>query len=261
MKTRGFGNYFFPIVVSFVYAFLYIPLLILFIFSFNDNRFKFEWGGFTTKWYSQLLSSSEIWDAFCNSLIIASSAVVLSLSMTSLFIFFGSRPFVRRMLLLFYINLAVPEIVFAVGLMSLFYFISVPLSLSTLIAAHTVLGLGYVVPIIYDRYIELDKQYLEASLDLGATPWQTFRLVVLPLLYPALFASGLLVFIVSFDDFVLSFFCSGGATQTLPMYIYAMIRSGSSPVVSALSVVLLITSSFLVFIFLSLRVKKNGMFR
>jgi spermidine/putrescine transport system permease protein len=132
------------------------------------------------------------------------------------------------------------------------------LSITTLIAAHTVLGLGYVVPLIYGRYIELDKKYIEASLDLGATPWQTFRFIILPLLSPALCAGGLLVFIISFDDFVLSFFCAGGTTQTLPMYIFSLIRTESSPVVSALSTLLLVASSLIVFIFLSLQRRRVG---
>ncbi len=252
-KQRGWGDYLFPLFAGGFYLFLYIPLIILIIFSFNDNRLKYEWGGFTTKWYASLWGNTEIWHALYNSLIVACSAVVLCLVMSSLFIFYGSKTFVRRMLLLFYGNLAIPEIVLAVGLMSLFYFFSVPLGLTTLIAAHTVLGFGYVVPIVHDRYVELDNRYVEASMDLGATPWQTFRRVVLPLLFPALLTSALLVFIISFEDFALSFFCSGGSTVTLPLYIFAKIRSGASPMVSALSVFLLVLSSIVVLLFLSLQ--------
>lgn len=261
MKSTNWGSYFFPIFMAILYLFLYIPLIILIIFSFNDNRMQFNWVSFTTRWYQSLWYNSEVWHALHNSLIVASSAVLLCLSMSSLFIFFGKRRFVQRMLSLFYLNLAIPEIVLAVGLMSLFYFFSVSLSLTTLIAAHTVLGLGYVVPIIYDRYVELDQRYVEASMDLGATQWQTFRRVVLPLLMPALTSSALLVFIVSFEDFSLSFFCSGGSTVTLPLYIFARIRSGSSPVVSALSTVLLLASSLIVLLFLFPQFKRRGRMR
>ncbi len=252
MQNKG-GRYLLPLFVALLYLFLYIPLFVLIVFSFNDNRLGFNWIGFTTKWYSAVWANSEVWDALYNSLIIASCSVVLCLSMSAFFIFYGSRSLVKKTLWLFYGNLAIPEIVLAVGLMSLFYFFSVPLSLFTLIAAHTVLGLGYVVPIIYDRYAELDNRYVEASMDLGASSGQTFRLVVLPLLFPALITSALLVFIISFDDFVLSFFCSGGATVTLPMYIFAKIRSGGSPIVSALSTILLLLSSIVVLIFISLK--------
>lgn len=258
MIARSWHDYFFPLCVGIVYFFLYTPFVVLIIFSFNDSNLSFKWMGFTTKWYGLLWDKAEIWNALYTSLIVASSAVALSISMSTLFIFFGSRRSMNRIRSLFYANLAIPEIVLAVGLMSLFYFFGIQLGITTLIAAHTVLGLGYVVPLIYDRYGELDKKYVEASLDLGATPWQTFRLIVLPLLSPALFASALLVFIISFDDFVLSFFCSAGTTQTLPMYIFALIRAGSSPLVSALSTLLLIASSLVVILFLSGHVRKTG---
>jgi spermidine/putrescine transport system permease protein len=247
--------------VVLTYLFLYIPLMVLVVFSFNDNEISFNWVSFTTSWYADFWYTQDIWDAFYNSLIVATSAVFLSLSMSSLFIFFTTRSYVKKMLTLFYINLAIPEIVLAVGLMSFFYFFSIPLGMITLIAAHTVLGLGYVAPIIYDRYTELDKRFMEASLDLGATPWQTFRLIVLPLLSPALVSSALLVFILSFDDFVLSFFCAGGSTQTLPMYIFSVLRVGVSPTVSALSAVMLVASSILVLIFLSMQARRSGMMR
>lgn len=254
-------KYVLPLVVALLYLFLYVPLLVLIVFSFNKNALRFNWVGFTTEWYEILWHTPDIWNALYTSFIVATSAVFLSLSMSALCIFFGTRGYVVRMLALSYVNLAIPEIVLAVGLMSFFYFFKVQLGLTTLIAAHTVLGLGYVIPIIYDRYNELDQRYVEASLDLGASPWQTFRLIVLPLLYPSLFASALLVFIISFDDFLLSFFCAGGDTQTLPMYIFALIRTGASPEVSALSTLLLTASSLAVFVFLSLQVKRSRVFR
>jgi spermidine/putrescine transport system permease protein len=114
-----------------------------------------------------------------------------------------------------------------------------------------------VVPILHARYDELDKRLIEASLDLGASQSQTFFSVVLPLLYPALYSSALLVFIISFDDFVLSFFCAGALSQTLPMYIFSLLRAGSSPVVSALSTILLATSSIFVMAFLYIQFKKE----
>ncbi len=255
---KTFAYYLLPIIVAHVYLFLYIPMFILIAYSFNDNPTGFKWLGFTLKWYSKLWFDTQIWHAFGNSVIVACSAVVLSVGMSALFIFFGSRRYVSRALPLFYLNLAIPEIVLAVGLMSLFYFLDVSLSLTTLIASHTILGLGYVFPLMYNRYRDLDTKYVEASLDLGATRWQTFQRIILPLLYPSMSAGALLVFIISFDDFILSFFCSGGSTQTLPMYIFAVIRSGASPVVSALSTILLLGSGVLVLLFLSLQSKKTG---
>ncbi len=244
--------------VILLYLFLYIPLFILILFSFNAGTAFFEWTGFSIQWYAALFNDAEVWHPLYNSLIVALSSVFLCLTMSALFIFFATKRFAERFVILFYGNLAISEIVLAVGLMSLFYFLSVPLSLTTLIAGHTVLGLGYVIPILYDRYTELDARYMDASLDLGATQWQTFRWVVLPLLYPALFTSAILVFIISFEDFTLSFFCSGGSTVTLPMYIFAKMRSGSSPVISALSTLLLVLSGFVVSAVLYLQSKAPG---
>jgi spermidine/putrescine transport system permease protein len=134
-------------------------------------------------------------------------------------------------------------------LLGFFTLISIPLGLTTLVLAHTVLGLGFVIPIIYARFLELDYRMTEASLVLGATPMQTFFKVTLPLLRPSLIVTGLLIFIISFDDFILSYFCAGSTSQTLSLYILSMLRSGISPIVNALSAVLLLFSSILVLLF------------
>jgi len=151
--------------------------------------------------------------------------------------------------------------VLAVGLLSFFSLLWVPLGLTTLIAAHTLIGLGYVVPMIYTRFSELNYALTEVSMDLGATRTQTFMRIILPLLSPTLFASALLVFIISLDDFVISFFCSGATTQTLPMYIFSVIRSGATPTVNALSTVLLGVSSLFVILFSLLNIKKVDVLR
>jgi spermidine/putrescine transport system permease protein len=257
-----FSKYFFPFVVLALFLFLYIPILVMVLFSFSASEFTLQWSSFSLRWYHELFASAEIWDALSNSLIVAFSAVALSLTMGVLLVFYSAQSrFFNKAFLLFYGNLAIPEIVLAVGLLSFIVFVSAPLGLSSLIAGHTLIGLGYVVPIIYSRFIELDDRYTEASLDLGATQGQTLIKVILPLLWPALVAAALLVFIISLDDFVLSFFCAGASTQTLPMYIFSMIRSGASPVVSALSTVLLVVSSILVLIFSSLQIKKSDLLR
>lgn len=245
-----------PIFVSAVYLFLYLPIIILVIFSFNSAPFPAPWVGFSTKWYYELFNSSAIWHAFYTSAIVALSATALSLFMCLGIIYFlvmGGK--LKRLLLLFYGNVIIPEIVLAVGLLNFLTFLSIPLGILTLIVAHTVLGLGYVVPLVYSRFLTLDIRIIESSLDLGATPTQTFFKIILPSLRPALVASSLLVFIMSFDDFVLSFFCSSSDVQTLPMYIYSILRSGVSPVVNALSAILLGFSGLLVLIFCSLNIK------
>lgn len=239
-----------------LYLFLYIPIIIIVLFSFNNNKLGYYWTGFTTKWYSELLDATELWYALKNSLIIASASVFLSLVMGIMIVYSFRKKF-DAFFSLFYLSAMVPEIIIAVGLLSIFSFFIVPLGLNTLIVGHTLLGLGFMVPIIHARFNELDERLLEASADLGATSWQTFYKVVLPFLSPSLISGSLLVFIISLDDFLISFFCTGPTSQTLSLYIFAMIRSGVSPVINALSTCMLIVSSVLVFVY-SFMTSKTG---
>ncbi len=255
-SRSAFLTYLLPVLAICVYLFLYIPIIILVIFSFNSSDLPFAWEGFSLKWYHALWASNDIWHALKNSLIVAFSSVVLSITLGLLYVFYSWKNFLHRFFIGFYASLATPEIVIAVGLLSLFAFFSVPLGLTTLIAGHTLIGLGYVVPILQSRFDELDKKYMEASLDLGATEGQSLRFIMIPLLLPAILASSLLVFVLSLDDFLISFFCTGGSTQTLPIYIFVAIRSGATPIVNALSTILLVVSSALVLIFSSLKIKK-----
>jgi spermidine/putrescine transport system permease protein len=237
-------------VVTATYLFLYVPLIVLLVFSFNTEGFPSPWKGFTLKWYHELFQATHLWASFLNSLIVAICSTAISLTMGVFLIFYvaqGGR--IGKLLVLFYGNLVIPETVLAVGLLGFFTLISIPLGLTTLVLAHTVLGLGFVIPIVYARFVELDYRMTEASLVLGATPIQTFFKVTLPLLRPSLMVTGLLVFIISFDDFILSYFCAGSTSQTLSLFILSMLRSGISPIVNALSAVLLLFSSILVLLF------------
>ncbi len=243
------GRLSFILLIATSYLFLYVPIAVLILFSFNDGPFPSPWVGFSLKWYHELFHSSVIWSAFYNSLILALSAMILSVTFSLGLVYFActKRP-IRKFTFLFYGNTVVPEVVLAIGLLSFFSLLAIPLGLIALIAGHTVLGLGYAVPIIYTSYLSRDKRIYEASLDLGATKSQTFWKIELPLLRPAILSAALLVFIMSFDDFIISYFCSGSEAQTLSLYIYSMIRSGISPVVNALSTILLALSSLLVII-------------
>ena len=238
-----------------VYTFLYAPIVVLIIFSFNSVAFPYRWVAFSTKWYVELFQSIEIWQVTKNSLIVASASSLLSITLALLFVFYGAQSKIRSAGFLFFINLMVPEIILALGLLILFTYCSIPFGLITLICGHTVLGLGFAVPMISARFSELDYSIIEASLDLGATLNQTFFKVIVPVLIPALVASGLLVFIISLDDFLISFFCAGSTAQTLSLYIFAMIRTGISPTINALSTILLFISSTVVLLFSYLQVK------
>jgi spermidine/putrescine transport system permease protein len=251
MMTREFvGRLFFKLLVASVFIFLYLPLVVLVLYSFNTRSFPAPWHAFTWDWYHELFRSSHLWEAFLNSLIVACAATLISVLMGILLIYYavcgGDLSLLARF---FYGNLIVPEVVLAVGLLMFFTYFSIPLGFPTLIIAHTVLATGYLIPVVVTRFYELDRGLIEASLDLGATYWQTFRYIIMPLVRPAFFASGLLVFVLSFDDFLLSYFCAGSTAQTLPLYILSMLRSGVSPIVNALSALLLIMSSVLVMAF------------
>lgn len=242
--------------VAATYLFLYVPIVVLLVFSFNTDRFPAPFSQFTLDWYRELFQSVYLWAAFGNSLIVATSATFISLASGVGLVFYASHGgHVGKSLKMFYGNLIIPETILAVSLLTFFTTIKVPLGLITLILAHTVLGLGFVIPIVYARFSELDSSLTEASLALGASPLQTFFKVILPLLRPTLITTALLVFIISFDDFIISYFCAGSTAQTLSLYILSMIRTGVSPVVNALSSVLLFLSSLLIFIFFSLKTK------
>ncbi|CCB88708.1 putrescine transport system permease protein potI [Simkania negevensis Z] len=242
----------------FAYLFLYVPILILIIFSFNSKSFPSPWDHFTLNWYRELFSTKEIWTSFTNSLIVATFSTLLSLSMGVFLIFFrATGGEIRKAIPLFYGNLIIPETMLALSLLSYFTFFKIELGMTTLVVAHTVLGLGFVIPILYTRYLQLDRKLNEASQVLGATSRQTFFKITLPLLRPTLIATGLLIFILSFDDFILSYFCAGTSVQTLSLYLLQMLRSGISPIVNALSGILLFLSSILVMFFFSPKIRSR----
>src|SRR3990167_2116837 len=189
MFRKVFSRLALPLWVSGVYFFLYIPLFVLVVFSFNSVAFPYRWVGFSLKWYHELFASSAIWEAARNSLFIGVSAVVLSLIIGLLFVMWNAQRQSEYFLIFFYPNLVIPEIVLAVGLLSFFIFFHVPLGLSTLIVAHTLLGLGYVIHILHTSVIAINDHLVEASFDLGATASQTFFKVILPILMPSLVAA------------------------------------------------------------------------
>lgn len=257
--TKKIGRTLFPVAVSLLYFFLYVPILVLVFFSFNTDPYAFAWKGFTIKWYIRLFKSVEIWHALQNSLIVAVVSATLSVSLGMLFVVYMKRKYLAQTQLFFYGILAIPEVVLAVSMLSLFYFMNVPFGFTTLIAGHTLLGLGYVIPIVYTQFSSLDRRVIEAAYDLGATREQVLRTIIVPLLRPALLSGGLLAFVISLDDFVFSFFCSGASAQTLPIYIFAMIKTGASPVIAVLSTFLLMVSSMMIFVVVFVQAKKLHM--
>ncbi|MBT4594845.1 ABC transporter permease [bacterium] len=241
-----FTKFIFPLFVALAYLFVYLPIAFLVIFSFNASDMPARFTGFSLKWYKALLHSPQILTALKASLIIAAATSILSVILGACLVIASKwwRP--RSVLSLFYPNLVLPDIVIALGLMLMFTFMKVPLGYVSIIVGHTLLSLGFVVPIIHSRFKEIDPVLTEASLDLGANYSQTFKEVIIPLMTPSLLTSAFLSFILSLDDFLICFFCSGPTVETLPLYIYSRIRVAVDPSLNALTTCMLVITSFLV---------------
>jgi spermidine/putrescine transport system permease protein len=230
-------------------VFLYGPIAILVAFSFNASRLSATWGGVTLQWYRELLSDQALLVAVQNSMLVAtvSTAVAAILGVAAVVGLESLSPRKQRIIEgAMLMPLIVPEVMLGVALMLFFVTIKWPLSLVTVTIGHAAFNVPVVMVIVRARLRKLDPHFLEAAYDLGATPWQAFRRVTLPLLAPAIVGSVLLAFTISLDDFIVTFFTGGPGSTTLPLKVYSMIKSGVSPEINALSAVLVVVSMALV---------------
>jgi len=226
-----------------VYAFLYLPLAVVVIFSFNDSLLNAEWVGFTTRWYGQLFEDTEMLRAAANSLFIALAAATLATvlgSMAGIALQRWRSGFLRALPFLVLAPVAMPEILLGVSLLLFFrQVLDLTLGLVSILIAHITFSIGFVAIIVRVRLAGLDESLFEAARDLGASPWQTFRWVTLPLILPGILAGFLMSFTLSIDDFVITFFVAGVGVTTLPLQIYSMIKVAVSPEVNAVSTLLM----------------------
>jgi len=225
------------------YLFLYLPLAALGAFSFNSSRIA-VWRSFSWTWYYQVFHSQALLEGTINSLIIALVATLISTVIGTLMAYGIWKKKTPLLTTSLYLSLLTPEIVAGISLLAFFQwvfrFLRVQLGIHTVILAHVSFCLAYVVIVILARLRTFDPVLEEAALDLGATEWQAFRRVTLPLLLPGILAAALLCFTVSFDDYVITSLVAGVNSETLPMMIYAMARRGISPEVNALCVLITI---------------------
>ncbi len=247
------------IVTGFVLAFFYLPILILIANSFNASRFSSSWQGFSLKWYVRLLHEPEIWAAARNTLIIAFGVTLIALvlgttSALALHRFSRSR-LQRAHYTLIYMPLVVPEILMGISLLMAFVAAGVRLGLGTIFISHVTFCVSYVALVVLGRLQDFDFSVIEAARDLGANSWTTARRVLLPMLAPGLAAGGLLAFTLSLDDFVITFFVAGPGATTLPIRVYSMIKHGATPLINALSTLLLVLT--FVIVFLSQRLSRS----
>lgn len=222
-----------------VYAFLYIPLLIVIIYSFNDSKLNAEWVGFTLDWYRKLFHNHEMIQAAGNSLWIA---LVASFSSTVLGTMagFAMHKYQSKLLQILVLTpIAIPEILMGVSLLLFFVMLNMTLGLVSITLAHIAFCIGFVAIVVRSRLSGMDESLTEAARDCGATPWQAFRLITLPLIMPGVIAGALMAFTLSIDDFVITFFTAGANASTLPLQIYSMIKIAVTPEVNAVSTLLM----------------------
>lgn len=254
---QKFNKIFYPI---FIYLFLYTPIAVVIIFSFNNASHSLIWRGFTLHWYADLFHDSSLllvaWHSLLIGLLAATIATTIgTLTAVSLFRY---RFFGKKILhALIFILILSPEIVMGIALLILYSAIRIPLGFWTLLLAHITLCVPFAAVTIYSRAANLDTTIVEAAMDLGATDFAIFRKIIMPLLFPAIAAGWLLSFTLSLDDVIISYFVTGPSFDILPLRIYSMVRLGVKPEVNALCTLLLGITLILVLMAQSVLRKKQ----
>ncbi|MBD1887100.1 ABC transporter permease [Microcoleus vaginatus] len=278
LLVRAIGKKWLLVQAVLALAFLYLPILILIIYSFNASRFNAVWRGFTLDWYRSLFSnagatiatssSAGIWTALNNSLLIAAISTVLAtvfgttIALALERFHFPGRKAVEALL---FLPIIMPEITIGISLLVFFTLvfrivenltgIRLNLGLPTVIIGHVVFNISFVTITVRARLAELDPILEQAAFDLGANEWRTFWRITLPLIWPAIFSAALLAFTLSLDDFVVTFFTTGVGSVTLPLFVYGMIKFAVTPAINAISTLMLFASLLLVLS--SLKVQKT----
>ncbi|MDR3389611.1 MAG: ABC transporter permease [Rudaea sp.] len=231
-----------------VYAFLYLPLLIVVIYSFNDSRLNAEWVGFTLHWYRVLFADAQMLGAARNSLIIALITSGVSTVLGTLAGFAMYKYKLRLLPILVLTPIAIPEILMGLSLLVFFVTLNFTMGFVSITLAHIAFCIGFVAIVVRSRLQGMDEALVEAARDLGATPFNAFRLITLPLIMPGIVAGTLMAFTLSIDDFVITYFTAGAGASTLPLQIYSMLKIAVTPEVNAISSLLMLLTLALIFI-------------
>ncbi|MDQ0321115.1 spermidine/putrescine transport system permease protein [Pararhizobium capsulatum DSM 1112] len=235
------------IVLLVVFGFLYLPIAVLVMLSFNESGLPTSWSGFSTRWYVSLAGNSEILHAAWNTLVVAIFATLISTVLGTL-LAIGMETRARKsngLEALAFAPMVIPDIVLAVALLTFFSRLNVATGLHTIILSHVIFDLAFVCSVVRARLKHFDFSIVEASRDLGASGWTTFWRVTFPVLLPSIIAGALLAFTLSVDEFIIAFFTAGPGRSsiTLPMQIYSMIRFGITPEVNALATIVMAVSA------------------
>lgn len=226
------------------FAFLYLPMVILVIYSFNESKLVTVWAGFSTKWYGELLNNEEFLDAAWVTIRVAamSSTLATVLGTLAAYVLVRAGRFAGRTLFsgMIYAPLVMPEVITGLSLLLLFIGLDIDRGVMTIVLAHTTFSMCYVSVVVSSRLASFDTSLEEAALDLGASPLSAFFLVTLPIIAPAVIAGWLLAFTLSLDDLVIASFTTGPSATTLPIKIFSAVRLGVSPEINALSTLMIV---------------------
>ncbi|WP_344969714.1 ABC transporter permease [Streptosporangium fragile] len=225
------------------YVFLYTPIVVVVVMSFNAGKSPFVFEGVSLRWYATLARNADIREGLVNTLIVAAGSTALATVLGTL-LAVGLARYTRSRLLdaLGTLPAILPDLVLGLGLLVLYATVKMTLGLHSVLLAHTVFGMAFVSAVVRTRLVHADTSLEEASRDLGARPLTTFARVTLPQLAPGILAGALLAFTLSIDEFVIAFFTAAPTTPTLPIIIYSMVRFGVTPEVNALATILLAVS-------------------
>jgi len=232
-----------------VYAFLYLPILVLMGLSFNRGGMPTAWTGFSTAWYGKLAASPQIVSSAVNTLIVAAVSTVIATARGTLLALGVERRRKSSALdALLFAPMIIPDIVLAIALLSFYTLLGFTLGLHSIILSHVVFNVAFVCAIVRTRLKHFDYSVVEASIDLGANDFTTFRRITLPMIWPGVLAGAMLAFTLSVDEFIIAFFTAGPgeSSTTLPMRIYAMIRFGVTPEINAMATIVMLFSFTLV---------------
>lgn len=226
-----------------VLAFVYAPIVVVAVYSFNDSRFALAWQGFTLRWYRSLLASAEFRTALENTLVISLSATLIATVLGTLLavgIHFLRFPGRRVLQALLYLPVVLPDIVMAVGLLALYVATHVTLGRVSVILAHVSFQISFVALVVGGRLQGFPVSIVEAARDLGADPLAVLRRIILPVIRPGIVAGAVVALTLSVDDYLITYFTAGAGASTLPLRIYAMVKRGVTPDVNALATLLLV---------------------
>ena len=238
MKKNYLKNFF----LFLVFAFLYLPIIILIIYSFNSSAMNIIFENFTFKWYYELFNNAELLSSFTNTLIVAITSTIIStiigaISAYGLYKF--DFPFKKLINNLIYIPIVIPEVVLGISLLSVYTLMRLELGLFTIILSHIAFSIPFVIVSVRSTLTNETRTYEEAARDLGADNFNIFKKIIIPVIWPGIVSGATLAFTLSLDDVVISYFTAGPGSNTLPLYIYSMIKTGITPDVNALSTIML----------------------